>query len=59
MSEGIAEFEFAGEENDGGQETNTTKFDETLVKKLVEKTIVFIDRFTVEFKSGITIDIEA
>lgn len=42
-----------------GQETDITGFDETLVKKLIEKIIVFADHFTMEFKSGITIDIEA
>lgn len=42
-----------------GQETGITEFDETLVKKLVEKITVFADHFTVEFKSGITIDIRA
>ena len=42
-----------------GQETDITGFDETLVKKLIEKITVFADHFTVEFKSGITIDIEA
>ena len=42
-----------------GQETDITEFDETLVKKLIEKITVFADHFTVEFKSGITIDIEA
>ena len=42
-----------------GQETDITEFDETLVKKLIEKITVFADHFTVEFKSGITIDIRA
>ena len=42
-----------------GQQTDITGFDETLVKKLIEKITVFADHFTVEFKSGITIDIEA
>lgn len=42
-----------------GQETDITEFDEALVRKLIEKIIVFDDQFTVEFKSGITIDIEA
>lgn len=42
-----------------GQETDITGFDEILVKKLIEKITVFADHFTVEFKSGITIDIEA
>jgi hypothetical protein len=41
------------------QETDITEFDEALVKKLIEKITVFNDHFTVEFKSGITIDIEA
>lgn len=40
------------------QETGITEFDETLVKKLIEKITVFADHFIVEFKSGITIDIE-
>ena len=42
-----------------GQESDITEFDEALVKKLIEKITVFADHFTVEFKSGITIDIEA
>ena len=42
-----------------GQETDITEFDEALVKKLIAKITVFANHFTVEFKSGITIDIEA
>lgn len=42
-----------------GQETDITEFDEALVKKLIEKITVFADHFTVEFKPGIIIDIEA
>lgn len=41
-----------------GQETNITEFDETLIKRLIEKFTVYEDHFTVKFKSGITIDIE-
>lgn len=41
------------------QKTDITEFDETLVNKLIEKITVFEDHFTVEFKSGITIEIEA
>lgn len=41
------------------QETDITDFDEDMIKKLIEKITVFTDHFTVEFKSGITIDIEA
>ncbi len=43
----------------GVKEFTITEFDEALVKKLIEKITVFADNFTVEFKSGITIDIEA
>lgn len=42
-----------------GQETDITEFDEALVKKLIEKITVFADHFSVEFKSGLAIDIEA
>lgn len=41
------------------QKTDITEFDEALVKKLIEKIAVFFGHFTVEFKSGLTIDIEA
>lgn len=41
------------------QETDITELDESLVKKLIDKITVFADQFTVEFKSGITIEIEA
>lgn len=41
------------------QETDITEFDEALVKKLIEKITVFNDHFTVEFKSGLAIEIEA
>ena len=36
-----------------------TEFDEALVGKLIEKITVFADHFTVEFKSGLAIEIEA
>ena len=42
-----------------GQGTDITEFDETLVKKLIEKITVFDEHFSVEFKSGISINIEA
>ena len=42
-----------------GQPTDITEFDETLVKRLIAKITVFEDRFTVDFKSGLAIDIEA
>ena len=34
-------------------------FDETLVKRLITKITVFENHFTIDFKSGVTIDIEA
>nr|DAT74203.1 MAG TPA: hypothetical protein [Caudoviricetes sp.] len=42
-----------------GQESDIAAFDEALVKKLIEKITIFADHFTVEFKSGIAIDIKA
>jgi len=41
------------------QPTAITEFDETLVSRLIMKIPVFADHFTVEFKSGINIDIAA
>ncbi|NLJ31886.1 MAG: integrase [Clostridiales bacterium] len=40
-----------------GQEADITEFDEALVRKLIEKITVFADHFTVEFKSGVSVDI--
>ncbi len=40
------------------QPTTITEFDETLVSRLIAKITVFDDHFTVDFKSGITINIE-
>lgn len=42
-----------------GQESEVTEFDEALVKKLIMKITIFAKHFTVEFKSGITIDLKA
>lgn len=41
------------------QPATITEFDETLVSRLIKKITVCDDHFTVDFKSGITIDIEA
>lgn len=41
------------------QPATITEFDEALVSRLIAKITVFEDHFTVDFKSGITIDIEA
>jgi len=40
---------------------NTTvlaKYDEQLVRRLIEKVTIYEDKFTVEFKSGVTVDAE-
>ena len=41
------------------QPTALTEYDEQLVRRLIEKVTVYEDKFTVEFKSGLTMDIEA
>jgi site-specific DNA recombinase len=41
------------------QPTTITEFDETLVKRLITKITIFEAHFTIDFKSGVTIDIEA
>ena len=41
----------------GQQATEVTEFDEELVRRLIEKITVFTDHFTVEFKSGVSVDI--
>jgi len=41
------------------QPTAITEYDEQLVRRLVEKVTVYENRFTVEFKSGVTVDVEA
>lgn len=40
------------------QPTAITEYDEPLVRRLIEKVTVFEDKFTVEFKSGIRVEIE-
>ena len=40
------------------QTTNLTEFDEALVKRWVQKITVQPDRYTVELKSGLSVDIE-
>ena len=41
-----------------GQPTAITKYDESLVRRLVEKVTVFENKLTVEFKSGVTVVVE-
>ena len=40
------------------QSIEITEFDESLVRRLIEKITVFADHFTVEFKSGVSVDIK-
>ena len=40
------------------QSTALTKYDEQLVRWLIENVIIYEDKFTVEFKSGLTVDVE-
>jgi site-specific DNA recombinase len=39
------------------QPTALTEYDESLVRRLIEKVTVYEDKFTVEFKSGLTMDV--
>ncbi|NLE26631.1 MAG: integrase [Clostridiaceae bacterium] len=34
------------------------QYDEPLVRRLVEKVTIYEDKFTVEFKSGVTVDVD-
>jgi site-specific DNA recombinase len=34
-----------------------TEYDEQLVRRLIEKVTVYEDKFTVEFKSGLTVEL--
>ncbi|HEY5586016.1 MAG TPA: recombinase family protein [Ruminiclostridium sp.] len=40
-----------------GQPTAITEYDEPLIRRLIEKVTAYEDKFTVEFKSGISLDI--
>jgi site-specific DNA recombinase len=40
------------------QPTALTEYDEQLVRRLIEKVTIYEDKFTVEFKSGLTVDVE-
>ncbi len=39
------------------QPTVLTEYNEQLVRRLIEKVTVYEDKFTVEFKSGVTVDV--
>lgn len=40
------------------QSTALAEYDEQLVRRLIEKITIYEDKFTVEFKSGLTMDVE-
>jgi len=40
------------------QPTALTEYDEPLVRRLIEKVTIYEDKFTVEFKSGVTVDVD-
>lgn len=40
------------------QPTKITEYDEALVRRLIEKVTVYEDKFTVEFKCGVTVDVK-
>jgi site-specific DNA recombinase len=40
------------------QPTAITEYDEALIRRLIEKVTIFVDKFTVEFKSGVTVDVD-
>jgi len=40
------------------QSTTLTEYDEKLVRRLIEKVTIYEDKFTVEFKSGVTVDVD-
>jgi site-specific DNA recombinase len=40
------------------QPSAITEYDESLVRRLIEKVTVHEDKFSVEFKSGVSIDVE-
>ena len=38
--------------------TAITEYDEPLIRQLIEKVTVYEDKLTVEFKSGVTVDVD-
>ena len=40
------------------QSTALTEYNEQLVRRLIEKVTIYEDKFTVEFKSGVTVDVD-
>ena len=40
------------------QPPTLTEYDEPLVRRLIEKVTIYEDKFAVEFKSGVTVDVD-
>jgi hypothetical protein len=40
------------------QSTALAEYDEQLVRRLIEKVTIYEDKFTVEFKSGLTVNVD-
>lgn len=40
------------------QPTALTEYDEPLVRRLIVKVTIYENKFTVEFKSGVTVDVD-
>ena len=40
------------------QDEDIENYDEALVRKMIEKVMVYADKFTVEFKAGISLDLD-
>ena len=40
------------------QPTALTEYNEPLVRRLIEKVTIYENKFTVEFKSGVTVDVD-
>ena len=52
-NQGIGSIELFAEQTEQIEE-----YDETLVRRMIEKITVYEDRFTVEFKSGTSVDVK-
>ena len=51
--------EYAGTAEQRNPPQNQCSWNLPLVRRLIEKVIVYEDKFTVEFKSGVAVDVNA
>lgn len=54
----FAVFYYTSDSIPAGSATTVTEHEETLVRRLIEKVTINEDKFTVEFKSGVTVDVD-